>query len=257
MGSLRSGLIAFVLWQLKHRQISSASPTNPTTVAVLPFQNAGSDKDIDFLRLALPDEIATTLSYSRALSIRPSATTSKYSGPDLDVQKAGREMQVTDVVTGHYLKEGNQLQVTLEAVNVNDNRVIWRDTLTAATPDMIAMREQITAKVRQGLLPALGGTTPAEAGTRPKNEEAYDLYLRSISMPHDPDPNKEAIAMLERSVGMDESYAPAWAELGAALLLRRYLFKRRRGNGSALHTALERALTLDPNLILAAVATRD
>jgi hypothetical protein len=30
---------------------------------VLPFQNAGSDKDTDFLRLALPDEIATTLSY--------------------------------------------------------------------------------------------------------------------------------------------------------------------------------------------------
>ena len=69
------------------------------------------------------------------------------------MQKAGREMQVTDIVTGHYLKEGNQLQVTLEAVNVNDNRIIWRDTLTAATPDMISMREQVTAKVRQGLLP--------------------------------------------------------------------------------------------------------
>ena len=187
-GVLALGLIAFVFWQARHGAVSPAGRENPTTVAVLPFQNAGSDKDIDFLRLALPDEIATTLSYSRALSIRPSATTSKYSGPDLDVQKAGREMQVTDVVTGHYLKEGNQLQVTLEAVNVNENRIIWRDTLTAATPDMIAMREQITAKVQQGLLQVLGGTTPAEAGTGPKNEEAYDLYLRSISMPHDPAP---------------------------------------------------------------------
>jgi serine/threonine protein kinase len=252
-GLVAVALIAFALWQLKHRQTSSASPANPTTVAVLPFQNAGSDKDIDFLRLALPDEITTTLSYSRALSIRPSATTSKYSGPDLDVQKAGREMQVTDVVTGHYLNEGNQLQITLEAVNVNDNRVIWRDTLTAATPDMIAMREQITAKVQHGLLPALGGTTPAEAGTRPRNEEAYDLYLRSISMPHDPDPNKEAIAMLERSVGMDASYAPAWAELG-----QRYYYDATYSNGGEemgrrSTSALERALNLDHNLIPAAV----
>jgi eukaryotic-like serine/threonine-protein kinase len=252
-GVLVLGLIAFVVWQSRHGAVSPAGRENPTTVAVLPFQNAGSDKDIDFLRLALPDEIATTLSYSRALSIRPSATTSKYSGPDLDVQKAGREMQVTDVVTGHYLKEGNQLQVTLEAVNVNDNRIIWRDTLTAATPDMIAMREQITAKVQQGLLPVLGGTTPAEAGTRPKNEEAYDLYLRSISMPHDPAPNKEAIAMLERSVGMDASYAPAWAELG-----QRYYYDVTYSNGGEemsrrSTTALERALTLDPNLIPAAV----
>ena len=253
VGVLALGLIAFIFWQARHGAVSPVGRENPTTVAVLPFQNAGSDKDIDFLRLALPDEIATTLSYSRALSIRPSATTSKYAGPDLDVQKAGREMQVTDVVTGHYLKEGNQLQVTLEAVNVNDNRIIWRDTLTAATPDMLSMREQVTAKVRQGLLPVLGGTTPAESGTRPKNEEAYDLYLRSISMPHDPDPNKEAIAMLERSVGMDASYAPAWAELG-----QRYYYDVTYSNGGEemgrrSTTALERALTLDPNLIPAAV----
>ena len=152
-GVLVLGVMGLIFWQAGHRSPSDVGRPSPTTVAVLPFQNASADKDTDFLRLALPDEIATTLSYSRALSIRPSATTSKYSGPDLDVQKAGREMQVTDVVTGHYLKEGNQLQVTLEAVNVNDNRIIWRDTLTAATPDMISMREHVTAKVRQGLLP--------------------------------------------------------------------------------------------------------
>ena len=34
------------------------------SVAVLPFQNAGSDKDGDFLRLALPDEVANVLSLS-------------------------------------------------------------------------------------------------------------------------------------------------------------------------------------------------
>ena len=139
------------------------SSGNPTTVAVLPFQNAGSDKDTDFLRLALPDEITTTLSYSHALSVRPSATTSKYVGEDLDVQKAGRDMQVTAVVTGHYMKEGRQLQITLEAVNVADNRLIWRDTVVAASLDMIAMREQITAKVRQGLSPALGASAAARA----------------------------------------------------------------------------------------------
>ena len=38
-------------------------------------------------------------------------------------------MRVTDVVTGHYLKEGNQLEITLEAVDVENNRTLWRDTL--------------------------------------------------------------------------------------------------------------------------------
>ena len=115
-------------------------------------------------------------------SIRPFATTSKYDSPTVDLQEAGKAMHVTDVVTGHYMKQGDQLQITLEAVDVADNRTLWRDTMTVAAPDMIAMRSQITAKVRQGLVPALGvGADSGDAGTRPKNEEAYDLYLRSIA----------------------------------------------------------------------------
>src|SRR5208282_3418793 len=220
---------------------------------VLPFQNAGSDKDTDFLRLALPDEIANTLSYVQSFSIRPFATTSKYNGPNLDLQQAGREMGVTSIVTGHYLAEGTQLEVTLEAVDVAKNRSIWRDTISVAASDRMAMREQVTAKVRQGLVPALGGSSASgQAGTRPKNEEAYDLYLRSIAVPHDAAPNKDAIAMLERAVGMDPTYAPAWAALGT-----RYYYDASYGDGGEAmlkrsDSAMERASALDPNLILAA-----
>jgi tetratricopeptide (TPR) repeat protein len=119
-----------------------------------------------------------------------------------------------------------------------------------AAPDMIAMRSQITAKVRQGLVPALGaGADSAEGATRPKNEEAYDLYLRSIAIPHDPAPNKDAIAMLERAVGLDASYAPAWNALG-----RRYHYDSAYSNGGEpafqrANAAFERALALDPNFI--------
>ena len=140
VGVLAVALIAVLLWQARHRTASPVSSANPTTVAVLPFQNLGSDKDTDFLRLALPDEIATALSYVHSLSIRPFTTTSKYSGPTLDLQQAGREMRVTDIVTGHYMKEGDQLQVTLEAVDVENNRTVWRDTLNVAALDMISMR---------------------------------------------------------------------------------------------------------------------
>jgi serine/threonine protein kinase len=245
--------VAAVLWFVKERPAPAVSTTSQKTVAVLPLQNLGSDKDLDFLRLALADEIATSLSYVRTLSIRPFATTSKYDSPTQDLQEAGHAMHVTDVVTGHYLKEGSQLQITLEAIDVENNRTLWRDTMTVAAPDMIAMRGQITAKVRQGLVPALGaGGDSAEGATRPKNEEAYDLYLRSISMPHDPLPNKDAIAMLERAVGLDPTYAPAWASLG----IREHYDAAYSNGGEAMaqrsNAALERALALDSNLTVAA-----
>jgi serine/threonine protein kinase len=243
--------LASVIWFAKQRPSPAASTTaSQKTVAVLPLQNLGADKDLDFLRLALADEIATSLSYVRSLSIRPFATTSKYNSPTQDLQEAGRAMRVTDVITGHFLKEGSQLQITLEAIDVENNRTLWRDTMTVAAPDMIAMRGQITAKVRQGLVPSLGaGTNSAEGATRPKNEEAYDLYLRSIALPHDPQPNKDAVAMLERAVGMDPTYAPAWDALGF-----RYYYDSQYGGGGEVmfqrsKAALERALALDPNLV--------
>ena len=225
------------------------------SVAVLPFQNAGSDKDGDFLRLALPDEVANVLSCVPSLSIRPFATTSRYSGPNLDLQRAGREMGVASIITGHYLIAGDQLEVTLEAVDVANNRSVWRDTVSVAASDKIAMREQITSQVRQGLVPAIGGSSaPWEAGTRPKSEEAYDLYLRSIAVPRDVAPTKDAIAMLERAVGIDPGYAPAWAALGM-----RYYYDAIFGDGGESmlkrsDSAFERALALDPNLISAAGA---
>ena len=246
-----AGAIAW--WRRSSGHPLSHTPSR-VTVAVLPFGNMGADKDVDFLRLALPDEIATTLSHVRSLSIRPFATTSKYLGPDTDLQKAGREMQVNNIVTGHFLKAGNQLQVTLEAIDVDTNQTVWRDTLSVAGQDMIAMREQVLARIGNGLVPALRPAAgSSESGSRPKSEEAYDLFLRSTAVPHEPVPNKEGIRMLERAVGLDPTYAPAWDALG-----QRYYYDARYSDGGEAafersNVAEERARTLDPDLISAAV----
>jgi TolB-like protein/predicted Ser/Thr protein kinase len=221
----------------------------PVTIAVLPFQNLGGEKDTDFLRMALPDEVATTLSSVRSLSIRPFATAGKYAKGDVDLQQAGKEMRVGRIVTGHYQRVRNQLQLTVQAVDVGDDRVLWQETMNVSPEDLVTMREQLTAKVRQGLIPALGVTTLAgENGTRPKNEEAYDLYLRSVSLAHDGEQNREAVRMLERSVALDAAFAPAWSALGY-----RYYYEEEYGvgtNGTMARTipALRHALTLDPDL---------
>ena len=244
---------AFLALRLNTRKAQSDTGNGPRTIAVIPFQNIGSDKETDFLRLALPDEIATALSYTPAVSIRPFATTSKYTQASLDLQAAGRAMRVGNIVTGHYLREGDQLQVTLEAVDVENNRTIWRDTLSLASQNLIHLREQVTTKVRQSLIPALGGSSAStETSTRPHNEEAYDLFLRSVAIPHDALPNKQAIAMLERAVGLDSSYAPSWQELG-----KRYYFDSEYSDGGepAYKRALaayQRATVLDKDLIQAA-----
>jgi hypothetical protein len=111
----------------------------------------------------------------------------------------------------------------------------------------------MSAQIHQGLLPRLGVSGAQLAtGRKPKNAEAYDLYLHALALPHDPGPNKDAIAVLQRVVEMDPDYAPAWEELG----LRAYYDSTYSDGGEKMfqlsNSACERAIALDPNLTVAA-----
>ncbi|HEX4440521.1 MAG TPA: protein kinase [Thermoanaerobaculia bacterium] len=246
-------------WWLAHRRSSepaAGAAAAQRTVAVLPFQNLGGDASQDYLKMALPDEIVTTLSYVPSLAIRPFTATQKYSKPGVDPQTAGRELGVADVLTGYFQKEGDQLRVTLEVVDTNSNKLLWRDSSSAPASNLIGVREQIATRLRQGLLPALGTAAGAgDSGARPKSPEAYDLYLRSKPLTSDAEPNRQAVEMLERAVGLDPEFAPAWAELA-----QRYYYG---ANGSLdenplareaykkVRAAYERAHALDPDLVVA------
>ena len=154
-----------------HGKAPAPSP-RPRTVAVLPFRNTGSDQTVDYLRLALPDEIATILGDMRSASVRVTQT-SKYTQADLDLQKAGRELGVGTIVSGNFLRASDQLQITLEAFGVESNRSMWREVFNVPAPDMIAMQAEVAAKVRAGLGPLSGSASPAmDTAAPPKNEEA-------------------------------------------------------------------------------------
>jgi serine/threonine protein kinase len=245
-------LVAVGAWWFKEREMTGAiAPKN--TIAVLPLQNMNGDISVEFLRFALADEIANTLTYTRTLDVRPSAITRKFVGNDVDPQKAGKEVHVANILTGHFLKQGDRLLITLEAIQVEGNRLLWQTNVTAPAQDLIALQAQMAAKIRQELLPALGMAGGfLDTGTKPKNPEAYDLYLHSLALPHDAGPNKDAIAVLQHVVEVDPTYAPAWEQLG----VRCYYDADYSDGGEPMfqrsNQACERAIELDPNRVVAA-----
>src|SRR5207237_4394356 len=59
-------LAAVGAWIFKQRQVASATAAK-NTIAVLPLQNMNGDISVEFLRFALADEIANSLTYTRTL----------------------------------------------------------------------------------------------------------------------------------------------------------------------------------------------
>ena len=244
-------LVAVGAWWFKHRVGPAVGGKNG--VAVLPLQNMHGDFSVDYLRFALADEIANALMYTRTLDVRPSSITRKYVNADLDPQEVGRELRVATLVTGHFIRQGDYLLVTLEAVDTAHNRLLWQTNFTTSSQDALALQNQLEGQIRQGLLPALGVANGfVDTATKAKNGEAYDLYLHSVALPHDPEPNKDAIAVLEEVTKLDPTYAPGWEGL-----CLRYYFDADYSNGGETafqksNAACERALGLDPNRMLAA-----
>jgi TolB-like protein/Tfp pilus assembly protein PilF len=243
-------LAAVGAWWFKHREVMSAEQRN--AIAVLPLQNMNGDVSIDYLRFALADELTSVLTYSRTLEVRPSSVTRKYVALDLDPKKVGLELRVGRLLTGSFRKEGDRLTVTLEAIDVPSDRLLWQTTVGDKAENLIGLHQQLAAQVQNGLLPILGAGGAVEATSRPTNQQAYDFYLRSAAVAHDPGPNREAIKMLEWAVGIDPNYAPAWEALGQ----RRYFDSIYGGGGEEMFQsskhAYERALALDPNRMMAA-----
>jgi serine/threonine protein kinase/tetratricopeptide (TPR) repeat protein len=245
-------LAAVGAYWVKHRSAASAELQN--AIAVLPLQNMNGDFSVDYLRFALADELTSVLTYSRSLEVRPSSAARKYVEADLDPRKVGQQLRVGRLLTGHFMRQGEQLTVTLEAIDVSSDRLLWQGSATANVNDLISLQSQLSTQVQHGLLPALGGGTGGDFTTaaRPKSQEAYDLYLHSLALPHDAGPNKDAIAVLEHVVGVDPGYAPAWEALG----LRYYYDSYYGGGGEQMfqrsNTAYEKATGLDPNRVGAA-----
>ena len=252
-GILATALVGLVSVPL----IRSNRPTVPSgvqkTVAVLPFDNVNGDADIDYLRLALADEIATALSWAPSVAVRPMASSRKFAGGRVSPQQVGRELRAGRVVTGHFSTQKSELHVTVEAVDVDDDRLLWRDTIAAPAGDSIVLRDRLTALIRGGLLPALGAATPTATRARPRNAEAYAAYLKSLASSSDPRPNGEAISMLQRASSIEPDYPDIWASLA-----QRYYNDGHYGGGGSealrlSEAAARQALALDPDHTTAAV----
>jgi DNA-binding winged helix-turn-helix (wHTH) protein/TolB-like protein/tetratricopeptide (TPR) repeat protein len=226
-------------WRITARRNPTRAPAVRVAIAVLPFSNLGAGTDFDYLRFAIANDLVNDLMPARSVSVRPSASTTRFASQPVDPAVAGKELQVTYVVTGAFLLQGKTLRVNMEVIDVERNQPVWSDELTLSPQQLVAFHEQLAERTAHGLLPAINVVSaPPDQMPTPRNEQALDLFLHSLSIPLDPGPNQLAITNLEKSVALDDQYGPAWEELEW-----RYYIDYSYGNGgeAALAKALKSA----------------
>ncbi len=248
-------VIALLAGYVKYRKqpIARWPVAAPRSLAILPFQNLRPDPDSDFLGFSLADAVITKLDYVSSLTVRPSSAIQKYRDQVIDIRKVTADLDVNTLLTGNFIRDGNDLRITYQLIDAKTDKILGRGTIDLKYDKLLSVQDNVAQQIIKELEIKL---SPSEAQSLGPGEPvvplAYENYLRGVDLysRHDFPP---AIKMLEKATAIDPKYAPAWAYLGAAYTSdAAFEFGGRDQYGKA-RAAYERALSLQPGQLEAKI----
>ena len=236
------------------KRVSSHAPTATIhRLAILPFRNLKPDAATDFLGYSLADAVITKMGYISSVMVRPSSSVDQYRNQTIDARRVGIDLNVDTVLTGSFIKDGDDLRINTQLIDVNQMRMIWQDTIDTKYARLLTVEDRVAQQIINGLELSLSST---EAGNlkldNPANRAAYEDYLRGVDLYALSD-FSSAVEMLERATSEAPSYALAWAHLGRAYTTAASLQFGGRAMYDKAQAAYKKALALNPALISARI----
>jgi TolB-like protein/tetratricopeptide (TPR) repeat protein len=250
------GLLGVSLW-LRYTapvpaRVASAPEPRPGSVAVLPLVNASPDSANEYFSDGMTEELTAAL--GRVPGIRVAAPSSAFAlkGRGEDPQEAGRRLDVGAVLEGSVRQDNDRLRVTMHLVSVSGGFDLWSETYERPLGEVWAVQQEI-ARAVVGALRAPGARPPAAAPLPTASLDAYTIYLRgrhALAPPGASDPSRAA-GLFQEAIRLDSAFAPAWAGLAMAQVLRGAAGDRPADAMPAAREAATRALALDSTIAIA------
>ena len=207
------------LTAVKEDIVNSSTATTRKSIAVLPFDNIGSDKDNEYFGDGLTEELIVNLSRLNEIEVVSRTTSMQYKGAKKDVKTIGRELGVRYILEGSVRKFQDNLRITVQLIDVESDRQLWAESYKGKLEDIFDIQEQVSKQIVDALMLKL---SPKEKVVLTKrstiNAEAFDCYLRARNhLYRRTKKNIEfAIQLFQKAIEIDPRYASAYAGLGEA-----------------------------------------
>ncbi len=194
------------------------------SIAVLPFENVDEDSETEYLGDAITESIINRLTQLPSLKkVIARSSVFRYKEREIDPQVVGKELGVDAVLVSQMRRRGDELSISVELVNVEDNTRIWGDQYyTREISEIFAIQEGISNSIADNLRLRLTGEE-LERITRRDTEstEAFVAYSKGRyfwNKRTEEDLNR-AIGYFEQALQLDPNYALAYVGLANSYLL--------------------------------------
>ena len=190
------------------------------SLAVLPMNNLTGDQAQDYYVDGLQDLLITELSQIAGLRVTSRQSTKRYRNSQLSTADIAAELGVDALVEGSLLREGNNLEVTIQLIDGHSDEHLWAERYTRETPYIFSL----IADMAEAIGAQVSTAAPREAGAgardrmSPIDPRAVDAY--ALGATHldrfTRDEIRFAIGQLEKAVEIEPDFALAWGQLAAA-----------------------------------------
>jgi len=201
--------------------LERASLASIDSIAVLPFLNVVHDPDMEYFSDGITESTINSLSQIPHLAVIARSSVFRYKGEEVDPQVVGRKLSVRSVLTGRIIRQGNDLTISVELVDVRNNHHLWGDHYNRKLSDILAVQSEIAGDICEELRSTLTREQHQKVTRRyTENTEAYHLYLkgRYYWNKRTGDDVKRSLDYFRQAIALDPGYALAYAGLADAYI---------------------------------------
>jgi eukaryotic-like serine/threonine-protein kinase len=252
LGALVATALLFALGLGEDRE---EKPAETPTIAVLPFQNLGDPEDSYFAD-GITEEITSRLAMIRRLGVISRTSADQYRESAKSLKEIGRELGAEYVLEGSVRWEksrggSSRVRVTPQLIRVADDRHLWAGRYDETLEEVFQVQSRIAEQVASALDLALQRPDHEALAAKPTEDlRAYDFYLRGNDYFNQTGPGglRTAEEMYSRAIGLDPTFALAFARLARAHIWQFHFADRTRERLAKARSAADSALRLQPDL---------
>ena len=237
-------------------EVVSASnlQASPATLAVLPFEWLGGDRDCEYVANGLTEDTIASLGRIAPddLSVLGRASTLAYRRTTKSLAAIGEELKVDYVVESAIRSEAGIFRITSTLIRARDQVQVWCAAYDREPSSLLGLQRELSMAIAKSIRLRLSAAGVEALGRRhSENVDAYDLYVRGRNFANQRTPatTQRAVDYFERAAALDANYGLVWAALADVLAVSPI-----NGDAPPLEVwahargAADRAVRADPDL---------
>ena len=246
-------VLAVAVFMMKGSSSELETDTQIRSLAVLPFSNASGDPETDYLGEGIAESLINSLTAVPDLRVVSRSSSFRFKDTESAPAQIGQELNVGAIVTGRVTQRGDELIVTAEMVDTQQDAQLWGERYSRPVADIFEVQEDIAFAISNRLQVKLSGDTEQQISKRQTDDaEAYKLYLKGRHHwdKRTNDDVKKALDYFQQALDIDPTYALAWAGVADSYTVGNGVYLEITAEESKVKSmaAVRRALELDDSL---------